>query len=149
MPFTFNKNYKDRSQIAEFFDDFAAIHAEILAAGQYPNNSRFKGRIPGLAASTDKDEDSAIYMLQTELSLREMEAKVAACLATGFEAIDRAPDETTKFAVIVCYGFYVSGTGWVEWHNARFLRHSGSDVVLPKGKRTHGTIALGKLLVKR
>lgn len=148
MTFVFNKDYRDRAQIAEFFDDFAQVHAEIVAAGHYPYNDSFKGRIPGLAGATEKDESAAIYMLQTELSLREMEAKRDECLANGFEAIDRAPEEPTKFACIVAYGFYVGGTGWLEWHDARFLRHKGSNVVLPKGKRTNGHLAMGKFLVK-
>lgn len=149
MTFVFNKNYKDREQIAEFIDGYMAVYNELTAAGQYPYNNSFKGRIPGLAGATDKDEDSAIYMLQTERDLRAMEAKLARYLADGWEPLTEQPAESVKVKGVVEYGFYVGGTGWREWTDPRILPFHSSTAVLPKGKRTNGHMLGSKVLVKR
>lgn len=159
MTFAFNKNYKDHEQIAEFFDDYMAVFDELAAAGKYPYDDSFKGRIPGLADATDKNETTAIYLCQSERHLREQQAKVDALIAEGFEHIDSI-DSVTRFAHVVSYGWCVGGIGgWQEWPEARLmpeLRQAQIDAtgrikgVIPKGKRnpTH-LFTGGRWLVKR
>ncbi len=152
--FRFNKDYKDLDQVAQFLPAFLDVYTDIVATGRYTYNDSFRGRIVGLDAATPKDEDTAIYMLQTLKNIRELEAKVESCLADGYAPVDSdSLTTTTKFHKIVEYGFYMGGTGWREWTEARLVPSSkpagGWLTVLPKGKRTHGHLINGKVLVKR
>jgi hypothetical protein len=145
----FNKNYKDHDQVEAFYADFLKVYEELVAAGQYPYNDSFKGRIPG---AEGPDEDTAIYLLQNLRRLKELDGMIEQYIAEGGERIEHL-DETTKFASIVNYGFYMGGTGWTEWHDARLVpdqRTGAPQWVLPKGKRTRGNLLQNSLvLVKR
>lgn len=133
--------------MAEFFPTYMAVYEEITAAGHYPYDSSFKGRIPGI---TGPSEDTAIYLLQGTRHLRELQVQIDAALADGCEPLDSL-DVETKFSRVIHYGFYMGGTGWQEWKNARLIPHDSGSIkaVLPKGKRTHGHYVSGKVLVKR
>jgi hypothetical protein len=148
--FRFDRNYDNKDQVAEFLPEFLAVHAEITDAGEYPYNDSFKGRIPGIEGP---DEDTAIYLLQTLKSLRELDALVAERLAEGYEHIT-ALDGITKFRVVVHYGFYMGGTGWQQWPDARLVppgaaRYPRSWSVLPKGRRTNGVLLSHKIMALR
>ncbi len=148
MTFTFNKDYRDLGQVAEFFDRYLAVYAEITAAGQYPYDDSFKGRIPGIEGP---NETTAIYLLQSTRHIMDLNAQVDAAVADGCQLLDAEGVEgTTKYARVVQYGFCVGGTGWKEWTDARLVRMTTqrSTMVLPKGRRTHGFLVFGKLLVK-
>lgn len=155
MSFTFNKKYDDHDQVAEFFPAYMAVYEEITGAGRYPYNDSFKGRIPGIEGP---NEDTAIYLLQGTRYLQELQVQIDAALADGCEPLDSL-DIETKFSRVIHYGFYMGGTGWQEWNDARLIPQDrpkqaaitgGIKAVLPKGKRTHGHfISGGKILVKR
>lgn len=145
--FVWDKNYDNHDQVEPFYADYLKVYEELTAAGQYPYNDSFKGRIPGIEGP---NEDTAIYMLQNLRSLKDMEAKVTAALEDGFVELAEWPEPgtQTKYATIVAYGFYSGGTGWYEWHAGRLMVHNRSLVVIPKGRRTRGNIVTGKVLVK-
>lgn len=144
----FDRDYSNHAQVEPFLPAFLVVHAEIVAAGEYPYDDSFKGRVPGIEGP---DEVTAIYMLQTLKRLQAIETLVDEYLANGFTMIETLA-ETTRFATIVNYGFYVGGTGWKEWHEARLVPHEKTHrpfAVLPKGRRTRGPlISGGKVLAK-
>lgn len=123
--------------------DFLAMYAEIIASGQYPYNSLFKGRIPGLAQSTDKDEDTAIYLCQVRRDLDEIDEKRDAALADGFIPV-KSFDQVVKCEALIDYGFYSQGTGWRELKNVTLKGH----IAVPKGKRTLGYTVHQNVLIK-
>lgn len=148
--FTFDRNYDNHDQVAEFLPAYLQVYNEIIDAGEYPYNDSFKGRIPGIAGP---DEDKAIYLLQGLRALQELEAQVAAALAEGYEHITEL-DGITKFRMVVHYGFYMGGTGWQQWPDARLVppgagRFPESWCVLPKGRRTNGVLLSAKILALR
>jgi hypothetical protein len=146
MTFVFNRNYRDHDQVAEYMSAFLKVHAEIVAADEYPYDDAFVGRIPGIEGP---NEMTAIYLLQEAKRLQELDEKIAAHLEAGFEPIETV-DTITKFETIVEYGFYTGGTGWQEWHDARLVPQKNKSLaVLPKGRRVNGHSLSGKLLVKR
>ena len=153
VSFTFDRDYGNREQVARFYDDYLLAREAVLAEGGYPYNDSFRGLIPGIEGP---DEGTAIYMLQGEYQLRELEARVAAFLADGGQGVEHL-DAATKYAVVVEYGFYVGGTGWREWLEARIVPDPTGKprAVLPKGKRTRGhrlspeAIVLAKPLTRK
>lgn len=134
----------DAEQVAALLPAFLEAHAEIVATGKYTYNDSFKGRGFRLEGMS---EDRTIYLLQTLKTLRELAVQVEAARADGYA--EPAPGFEGKCAGIVHYGFYVGGTGWAEWKEARLVRQTaGGYAVLPKGKRTHGSVLHGSVLVK-
>lgn len=146
MTWTFNRNYKDLDQVAEFFDAYMAVFRELEAAGEYPYNASFEGRIPGIEGP---GEETAVYLLQHTRHMRDYRAKVDAYRADGFEPLDVFPETATRFAGVVHYGWRNGEDGIDEWSDARLLTFQGQRVVLPKGRRTNGFSLSGKVLVKR
>jgi hypothetical protein len=149
MAWTFNKNHKDLEQVAEFYPAYLAVYEELRAAGKYPYNDSFTGRIPGIEGP---DEGRAIYMLQTLRSVRDMQAKIAAHRAEGWRDFDTAEVEAgpVRYAGVAMYGWYMGGNGFQEWtDNTRLTRYGHSSVMLLTGRaRTHGHLINGRLLVK-
>jgi len=148
MSWTFDrKNRNDLGQVAEFYPAYLARYTELREARQYPYNDSFKGHIPGIEGP---DEDRAIYMLQTLHRVREMEATIAERRADGWRDLDPAEvsGSLVRFAGVAQYGFYVGGTGWQEWERPRLTRVNSSLWVIPAGKRTHGHMISGRVLVK-
>ena len=93
----FNRKYDDHQQVRPYMDEFNRVYDEIEAAGKYPYNDSFKGRIPSLAGTDDKNEDTAIYMLQNLRTLDAEAAKRAAFVESGGRKItaeDIAPGQT-------------------------------------------------------
>lgn len=146
-PWTFNKDYNDTEQVRPFFADFLSVYHDIKDRWAYPYNSSFKGRIPGLATATSRDEDTAIYLLQTLKELDALKARVQSALTEGFQPLDSLR-EPRRYARVVEYGFYMGGTGWREWADARVVPYGPNRrMILPKGKRTNGHLPNGHLLV--
>jgi hypothetical protein len=140
--FTWNRNYKDLEQVAEWLPAFSAIRAEITDAGGYPYNDDFKGRIPGILGER---EDTAIYLLQGLWRQREMDARIAGWLADGYRQLDSLA-AVEKFARVILYKADRSGE-WREYEDARLLPETKPhqaeitgriSALLPKGKRTQG-----------
>jgi hypothetical protein len=147
MPWTFNRDYHDLDQVAEFYPAYLKILAELTAAGLYPYNDSFKGRIPGIEGPC---EDTAIYLLQSTRSVRETEATVVAHREAGWR--DLKPGELDngpiRYAGIAEYGFYMGGTGWQTWADSRLTKWNSSIAVLPGRARTNGLLVNGSLLVQ-
>lgn len=148
-PFTFDRNYDNTEQVRPYYADYAAVRAEMDAAGRYPYNDDFKGRIASLAGTDDREEDSAIYLLQRMHELDALTVKIADFLASGGVRADDLQEGEIRRGTVVHYGFYMGGTGWQQWEGARLLRTSRGLAVLPKGKRTYGhSLTEGRVLVK-
>lgn len=119
--FVWNRCYDDHEQVRPYMEQFLAIHSEITAAGAYPYNDSFKGRIDGVAGSAN--EDTAIYMLQNLKSLDELDGQVADFIADGGCTLaDSGLEEDRIYrGTVVRYGFYVGGSGWQQHDAVRFL----------------------------
>lgn len=141
---------RHRELVAPFFDAYMAVYDELQAAGQYPYNDSFIGRIPGIEGP---DEHWAIYFLQVERSLRDMESKLAEAVADGcvpIAADDLSADEQVRYERLVQYGWYMNGEGFFEYApGGRLTRFHSSLAVLPRGARTRGQLCSGKVLIKR
>ena len=142
--FTWNRDYKDLEQVAEWLPEFTAIRDEITAAGGYPYNNDFKGRIPGISGER---EDTAIYLLQGLYRRREMDLRIAQWLVDGWRHIDSVA-ATERFAHVILYKADRSGE-WHEYADARLMPEPNPRqaevtgrirALLPKGKRTNGVM---------
>jgi hypothetical protein len=140
--FTWNKDYSDLEQVAEWLPEFTALRDAIT--GDYPYNDSFKGKIPGIAGDR---EMTAIYMLQGLYRQREMDARIAAWLAEGYRPLTELA-AVTKFAHVILYRADRSGV-WYAYEDARLVPEvkpgqaeiTGQiSVLIPKGKRTHGVL---------
>ena len=152
-----SSDYRDLSQVEEFYPAYLAVYEELRAEGQYPYNDSFKGRIPGIAGPR---EHTAIYLLQTLRHLHETEATLTEHRAAGWRDFDpaRLARGPVRFAGVAEYAIYhagssatgltAGGSGWREWANARLTRYHASMMVLPGRNRTNGHIVSGKLIVK-
>ena len=140
--FVWDGDYKNHEQVRPYMADFLAVYAE-LEAGSGTYNHSFRGRIPGI----EDYEDTAIYMLQNLKRLDELAIRVAEFEASGGRHVTEL-DETVR-GTVVFYGFYMGGTGWQEYHDARLLARGGRPyAVLPKGKRTNGHLVQGRVMVR-
>ena len=146
MTWDFNRDYDDLGQVAEFYPAYLAVCEELTAAGEYPYNDSFKGRVPGIEGPR---EDTAIYLLQKTRHQREHDAKVAGYRADGWRDFDPAEIGAgpVRFAGVVEHGFE-NGTGVRAWDGARVTRYHSSLAVLPARCRTRGHVVYGQLLVK-
>ena len=108
-PFVFDNNYDNVEQVRPYFDDFMAIYDTIEGV---KHSDIFKGRIPGLCDSTDKHEDTGIYLLQTMARLEKLARKKDEFIAKG--AFYLSKDGPRKFGkgTLAHFGFYVGGIGW-------------------------------------
>jgi hypothetical protein len=143
MTFVFNHDYNDSTQVAEWLPRFREVLAELEAAGKYRYNDAFRGRIPGIEG---RDEDTAIYMLQTLEREGAQDAKVAALIRSGYEHVEHLTG-VQRFAHVVLYPTRRMGGEWVEFRDCRLVPEAKPNQiaatgpvasVLPKGRRTHG-----------
>lgn len=147
MTWDFNKDYGDLGQVEEFWPAYLAVYEELQAAGAYPYNDSFKGRVAGLDGPR---EDTAIYLLQKLRAVRELAGQVAAYRADGWRDVEAGEVDAgpVRFAGVAEYAHCMGGTGWQEWGSSRVTRYHGSVMVLPGRARTSGHIVGGQLLVK-
>lgn len=142
-PFVFDKDYDNLAQVAHLWDAYAARRAELESAGEYPYDDSFKGHIEGLVAD-DRNETSAIFLLQVTRRVREYEEKVQALHAQGYiePVVPLDGDHLTKYASVALVGRQYSGGKYgtvTMFAAARVYTRSGQVcAVLPKGARTRG-----------
>ena len=118
-PFVFDRDYKNTEQVRPYLADFLAVKRELTAAGKYPYNDSFKGKIPGLAGSTDKNEDTGIYLLQTLADLDDIRARAQAAIEAGaYRLAERLPAPAER-GTLIRSGWYMGGTGWKEIASAQ------------------------------
>ncbi len=147
-PFVFDGDFKNNEQVRPFFAEYSVVRAELVAAGEYPYDDSFKGRIPSLAGATDRDEDTAIYLLQTMHALDALAVRKADFLAGGGVSVETVNIGETVRGTVACYGFYVGGTGWREYEDARLTRDKhGRIIVRPRGKRNGFLLSEGRVMV--
>jgi hypothetical protein len=144
MSFTWNRDYKDLEQVAQWLPEYTEVHAAAIKAEGRPYNAFFKGKIPGIAGDR---EDTAIYLLQGLYRQREMDARISGWLADGYRHLTEL-DAVTKFPAVILYRADRSG----EWHlyeAARLVPEAKPNqaavtgkisALIPKGKRTHGVL---------
>lgn len=133
VPFVWDRDHNNYEQVRPYLPAYLAICNEIAAAGGFPYNDSFRGRIPGVADS--EDEDTAIYMLSNLKGLDELNEQIAHFINDGGHHINDAPldDDTVYRGTVVTHSFYVGGTGWKQYDNARFTIHHRDTV---RGRRT-------------
>lgn len=147
--FQFNRDYHDLEQVAQYLDAFTARYDEIVASGSYTYNDCFKGKVVGLTAVDDKNEDTAIYLLQGLHRKRAQDARVAELLGAGYEFVTKVEAGKRYRHLLLVPEGRMSGA-LTEYEDARLVRnpYNGDDTtpygVLPKGKRTHGALISGR-----
>jgi hypothetical protein len=145
MTFVFDKNYRNDEQVRPYMEAFLAVYPEVEAAGNgTAYNDSFRGLIPAIAGD---DEDTAIYLLQTLRRLDQLAVQIEEFLADGGEEVTTL--DKVRRGTVVHVGFYMGGTGWTQWDEARLLPRDGKPyAVIPKGKRTHGHTLTHRVLFK-
>jgi hypothetical protein len=147
-PFRFDGNYTNGAQVEPYLDAFLVEYERITRAGAYPYNSGFKGRVAGLVALDDKNEDTAIYLLQGLRRTRLQAARVGELEAAGYKYIDEVEAGVHyRFLVLVPQGWLYGQ--WSEFEDARLLAHpSGQNarpyMVLRKRARNQGVAVNGR-----
>jgi hypothetical protein len=111
-PFVFDRDYENTEQVRPYLNDFMVLKN----AGTF-YNSDFKGKIPGLATTDSKNEDTAIYLLQTLAELERLRERTATFIATGGYRLTNCTPKPTERGTLVYTGFYCGGTGWSESQN--------------------------------
>jgi hypothetical protein len=122
MSWAWNNDYKDLGQVEPFYPAYLTVYEQLRAAGGYPFNADFKGRIPGIEGPR---EDTAIYLLQKLRSIRDMEAKVTGHRAAGWRDVDLAELDggPVRFAGVAEYGWHPLARRFaVSNHSAITLR---------------------------
>lgn len=140
-PFVFDKNYDNHEQVRPYMDDFNRVYDELVESGRYPYNDSFRGRIPSLGDVDSKNEDTAIYMLQTLRTLDEEAKKRDAFLESGGRkvTVEDLADGQVLRGTVVKAGFYMGGTGWSVHENIRLRVHT-----YPNGRRELTYVEKGK-----
>lgn len=141
--FVFNGDHSDVEQVRPWMDAYREVRAELDAAGQYPYNDSFKGRIPGIEGER---EETAIYFLQTLHNRDKDREQVEAFGGTPVSDLEWA-DGQVRRGDLCRYGWYVGGTGFQVYTDVRVTPHQGGFRVIPKGKR-NGFRLDGNLLFK-
>lgn len=154
-PFVFDNDYDNLDQVAHLWDAYAARYRELEKAGTYPYNDLFKGHLEGLVAD-DRNEDTAIYLLQVTRRKREYEEQVRSLREQGYTEPTVDPgsgNRLTKYASVAIVGLQYRQYGRVQVvDGGRVHTRDGiATTVLPKGARTRGYRVPdgGYVLVKR
>lgn len=135
MKWEFNGNYNDYEQVEQFFPVFEILLKEITDKDGFPYNSLFEGK---LDIEDNKQEKTAIYLLQQSKTEKMRQAKVKELLNTGFQRIDTI-DKPTKFKKIIQVGTNYSRASTKEFDNARIFCEGGKGIfILPKGHTKTG-----------
>ncbi len=131
----FNGDYHDLAQIIPFIEPYWTIYEQIKAAGKYPYNADFEGRILGLEDALPREE-TPIFLLQGLRRLVEGHELLAQVLADGYRRLTELATRERFSSVAVFDGF----SAVQRFEDARVIpdeQHRPSGI-LPKGKRTHG-----------
>jgi len=133
--FVFNGDYHDLAQIIPFIEDYWTIYEELKAAGKFPYDDRFTGRISGIAGALPREE-TPICMLQRLRLLVEGHGLLADVLEEGYVRLTELAAQERFAAVVVFDQFY---RRW-RYEQARVTpdpQHKPC-YLLPKGRRTRG-----------
>jgi hypothetical protein len=133
--FVFNGDYHDLGQIIPFIDDYWTVAEELKAAGKFPYNDRFTGRIPGLAGALPREE-TPIYLLQGLRGLVEGHELLAEVLEEGYERLTELAVQE-RFASVVVFDQFYRPQRYQQARVAPDPQHKPCHL-LPKGRRTHG-----------
>jgi hypothetical protein len=133
--FVFNGDYHDLGQIIPFIDGYWTVYEELKAAGKYPYNDSFTGRIPGLAGALPKEE-TPIYLLQGLRSLVEGHDLLATVLEEGYVRLTELAKQE-RFASVVVFDQFYRPQRYEQARVSPDPRHKPCHL-LPKGRRTHG-----------
>jgi hypothetical protein len=135
MEWAFNGNYDDYEQVEQFYPMFKKLHDEIIEKGGFPYNSLFEGKFN---IEDNKQEKTAIYLLQQSETEKMRQAKIINLLADGFQHIEKV-DKPTKFKKIVQVGTDYSRASTKEYDNAKIFSENGKSLfILPKGHSRTG-----------
>lgn len=145
-PFAWDGDYGNHEQVRPYFADYERVHDELTEAGKYPYNSSFKGRIPGLDATSDSDEDTGIYMLQNLRRRDEMHRNRDAFVADG--GYDVTEIVGVQRGDVATYGYYVGGSGWSVIKDARVKRENGRTLVKEPRQRLWRVLSARDALFK-
>jgi hypothetical protein len=145
-PFVFDKDYDNYEQVRPYFADYENTRIELEDAGKYPYDESFKGQLPSLAGTSDKDETTAIYMLQQMYSREQMNREVRAFTAAGGRDAEGVVGE--QRGDLATYGYYVGGTGWSVIKDARVKRENGRTMVKEPRQRNWRVLGAGNALFK-
>lgn len=147
-PFVWDRSYHNLDQVKPYRAGYDAVYAELKAADKYPYNESFKGRIPGLAGSSN--EDTGIYMLQVARDLDDDLAKRATFEAEGgvpVEDLDLAEGVEVRGTLVLC-GQYSHGRGWQPVGPVRLQRRGNDWFFKQRGQRLARRFFGGKLMFK-
>jgi hypothetical protein len=131
----FNGDYKDLAQIIPFIDAFWTIYEELKAAGKYPYNDSFAGRIPGLHNALPREE-TPIYLLQQLRGLVEGNDLLATVLQDGYLRLTEITAQE-RFASVVVFDQFYRPQRYDEARVSPDPEQRPSHL-LPKGRRTRG-----------
>lgn len=137
-PFVFDKNYDNYEQVRPYMDEFNRVHDELLDPKRgFVYNDDFVGKLPSLAGTAEKDEKTAIYMLQSLRRINDENEKLAAFLASGGVPMEdvSVTGSTPVRGDIAAKGWYVGGTGWKVIEDVRLLLLGNQIVYSHRGKR--------------
>lgn len=101
--FKFNKNYKDLSQVEEFYPRFLEVYQGLEEKGHLaPENSLFIGKIKEIEG---EDEERAIYLLQSLKREKAREKYEKKMIEDGFvklseDVVKQALEEKKKIRVV-------------------------------------------------
>lgn len=131
----FNGDFQDLAQIIPFIKAYWTVYDELKAAGKYPYNSCFEGRIPGLEDALPREE-TPIYLLQQLRGLVEGHDRLAQILDAGYWRLTELAAQQRFASVVVFDQFYAAK----RYDDARVIpdEHQRPSGLLPKGKRTRG-----------
>jgi hypothetical protein len=131
----FNGDYRDLAQIIPFIEAYWTIYEGLKAAGKYPYNASFEGRISGLEDAVPREE-SPIYLLQQLRGLVEGHERIAQTLDAGYRRLTELATQERFASVIVFDQFYATQ----RYDDARVIpdEQQHPSALLAKGKRTRG-----------
>lgn len=151
-PFVFDRDYNNHEQVRHLMPDYLARYAELTRAGRYPYNDEFK-QLPCLATTDDKNQDTAIYLMQNLRRIDEENAREADFLADGGRVVDPAEFDANPDLILrgtfVHRNVYSGNHGWREYEAARLIRDGRTFVVIPKGKRNGHILGYGARILHR
>lgn len=141
-----------------WYEEYLVRRQALVDAGQYPYNDDFLGHFttpitghwPG-RPNRKLEESTVIYFCQVRFRMEEIRDKVEAKLAEGYVPIDHLP-RTEKFRGIFLFPVNNHNGECLHCEDARMVIEIDGRLkaVLPKGKRTHGHLVMGrKVLVLR
>lgn len=133
--FVFDGDYDNNEQVRSYFAQYGAIRAEFDAAGKYPYNADFMGKIEGLIGSPD--EEAGVYLLQRMHDLDDLAARLASATEAGAIPATDLPVGREVRGTLIRHGWYMGGTGYSETENVRVLRDDRDRVTfkLPRQRQ--------------